>query len=191
MKRASFPSRNRTDSRLLSGHPKLGQRPLWPFCELCFPLLSTRIISRELGPGDEILAPLTEILEGVLQADRQLMEKTKAKVFSAFITVLQMKEMRGEGQRRYSSGLPSPLAARPLWHRARGSSCGGCIFSLGTLVFGNIIFLLRLFLLPSHGTDNSPSGTILYPRYLPGKKALVFGERWHVSVTVFFPVALQ
>lgn len=57
------------------------------------------VISRELGPGDEILAPLTEILEGVLQADRQLMEKTKAKVFSAFITVLQMKEMRGEGQR--------------------------------------------------------------------------------------------
>lgn len=47
---------------------------------------------------DEILGPLTEILEGVLQADRQLMEKTKAKVFSAFITVLQMKEMRGEEQ---------------------------------------------------------------------------------------------
>lgn len=55
-------------------------------------------ISRELNPVDEILGPLTEILEGVLQADRQLMEKTKAKVFSAFITVLQMKEMRGERQ---------------------------------------------------------------------------------------------
>lgn len=51
---------------------------------------------RELGTADEILGPLTEILEGVLQADQQLMEKTKAKVFSAFITVLQMKEMRGE-----------------------------------------------------------------------------------------------
>lgn len=46
---------------------------------------------------DEILGPLTEILEGVLQADQHLMEKTKAKVFSAFITALQMKEMRGEG----------------------------------------------------------------------------------------------
>lgn len=45
-----------------------------------------------------MLAPLTEILEGVLQADRQLMEKTKAKVFSAFITVLQMKERGGEGR---------------------------------------------------------------------------------------------
>ena len=62
---------------------------------------------------DEILAPLTEILEGVLQADQQLMEKTKAKVFSAFITVLQMKEMRGEGHGGGSSGLLSPLAARP------------------------------------------------------------------------------
>lgn len=57
------------------------------------------IVSRELGSVDELLGPLTEILEGVLQADQQLMEKTKAKVFSAFITVLQMKEMRGEGQR--------------------------------------------------------------------------------------------
>lgn len=51
---------------------------------------------RELGAVDKILGPLTEVLEGVLQADQQLMEKTKAKVFSAFITVLQMKEMRGE-----------------------------------------------------------------------------------------------
>lgn len=60
---------------------------------------------------DEILGPLTEILEGVLQADQQLMEKTKAKVFSAFITVLQMKEMRGEGQGSGDSGLPTPPAA--------------------------------------------------------------------------------
>lgn len=51
---------------------------------------------RELGAVDKILGPLIEVLEGVLQADQQLMEKTKAKVFSAFITVLQMKEMRGE-----------------------------------------------------------------------------------------------
>lgn len=52
---------------------------------------------RELGAVDEIFEPLTEILEGVLQADQQLMERTKAKVFSAFIMVLQMKEMQGEG----------------------------------------------------------------------------------------------
>lgn len=55
---------------------------------------------------DEILGPLTEILEGVLQADQQLMEKTKAKVFSAFITVLQMKEMRGEEQRGEGAAVP-------------------------------------------------------------------------------------
>uniref|UniRef100_A0A452SQ94 Nucleoporin 188 n=1 Tax=Ursus americanus TaxID=9643 RepID=A0A452SQ94_URSAM len=60
-------------------------------------LILLRQWKRELGSVDEILGPLTEILEGVLQADQQLMEKTKAKVFSAFITVLQMKEMRGEG----------------------------------------------------------------------------------------------
>ncbi|KAK2120418.1 hypothetical protein P7K49_001804 [Saguinus oedipus] len=55
-----------------------------------------------LGSVDEILGPLTEILEGVLQADQQLMEKTKAKVFSAFITVLQMKEMRVNDIPQYS-----------------------------------------------------------------------------------------
>ena len=63
---------------------------------------------------DEILRPLTEILEGVLQADQQLMEKTKAKVFSAFITVLQMKEMRGEGQRGASGAVSRPLC-QPAW----------------------------------------------------------------------------
>lgn len=45
---------------------------------------------------DKIINSLTQILEGVLQADQQMMEKTKAKVFSALITVLQMKEMKGE-----------------------------------------------------------------------------------------------
>uniref|UniRef100_A0A8C0LH96 Nucleoporin NUP188 n=1 Tax=Canis lupus dingo TaxID=286419 RepID=A0A8C0LH96_CANLU len=60
-------------------------------------LILLRQWKKELGSVDEILGPLTEILEGVLQADQQLMEKTKAKMFSAFITVLQMKEMRGEG----------------------------------------------------------------------------------------------
>ncbi|XP_021047631.1 nucleoporin NUP188 homolog [Mus pahari] len=57
-------------------------------------LILLRQWKRELGAVDKILGPLIEILEGVLQADQQLMEKTKAKVFSAFITVLQMKELR-------------------------------------------------------------------------------------------------
>lgn len=52
----------------------------------------------ELNSVDKIINSLTQILEGVLQADQQMMEKTKtkAKVFSALITVLQMKEMKGE-----------------------------------------------------------------------------------------------
>ncbi|XP_023371867.1 nucleoporin NUP188 homolog, partial [Otolemur garnettii] len=65
-------------------------------------LILLRQWNRELGSVDEILGPLTEILEGVLQADQQLMEKTKAKVFSAFITVLQMKEMRVTDIPQYS-----------------------------------------------------------------------------------------
>ncbi|XP_039330884.1 nucleoporin NUP188 [Saimiri boliviensis] len=65
-------------------------------------LILLRQWKRELGSVDEILGPLTEILEGVLQADQQLMEKTKAKVFSAFITVLQMKEMRVNDIPQYS-----------------------------------------------------------------------------------------
>uniref|UniRef100_A0A8D0XGD1 Nucleoporin NUP188 n=1 Tax=Sus scrofa TaxID=9823 RepID=A0A8D0XGD1_PIG len=65
-------------------------------------LILLRQWKRELGSVDEILGPLTEILEGVLQADQQLMEKTKAKVFSAFITVLQMKEMRVSDIPQYS-----------------------------------------------------------------------------------------
>uniref|UniRef100_A0A670KE07 Nucleoporin NUP188 n=1 Tax=Podarcis muralis TaxID=64176 RepID=A0A670KE07_PODMU len=48
-----------------------------------------------LGSVDKIINSLTKILDGVLQADQQMMEKTKAKVFSALITVLQMKQMKG------------------------------------------------------------------------------------------------
>lgn len=65
-------------------------------------LILLRQWKRELGSVDDILGPLTEILEGVLQADQQLMEKTKAKVFSAFITVLQMKEMSVNDIPQYS-----------------------------------------------------------------------------------------
>lgn len=76
---------------------------------------------------DEILGPLTEILEGVLQADQQLMEKTKAKMFSAFITVLQMKEMRGEGQRGVRTVVSPPHRQLVLWgfacFRARRFCC--------------------------------------------------------------------
>jgi nuclear pore complex protein Nup188 len=69
-------------------------------CTLLLVLL--RQWKRELGAVDEIFEPLTEILEGVLQADQQLMERTKAKVFSAFIMVLQMKEMQVNDIPQYS-----------------------------------------------------------------------------------------
>ncbi|XP_012876728.1 PREDICTED: nucleoporin NUP188 homolog [Dipodomys ordii] len=65
-------------------------------------LILLRQWKRELGAVDEILRPLTEVLEGVLQADPQLVEKTKAKVFSVFITALQMKELRVSDIPQYS-----------------------------------------------------------------------------------------
>lgn len=52
----------------------------------------------DLGSVDKIINSLTQILDGVLQADQQMIEKTKAKVFSALITVLQMKAMKGKRQ---------------------------------------------------------------------------------------------
>lgn len=63
---------------------------------------------------DKIINSLTQILEGVLQADQQMMEKTKAKVFSALITVLQMKEMKGEVLYVQTSRAVLPWLNTPL-----------------------------------------------------------------------------
>uniref|UniRef100_A0A672I973 Nucleoporin NUP188 n=1 Tax=Salarias fasciatus TaxID=181472 RepID=A0A672I973_SALFA len=46
----------------------------------------------------DILSPLSLILESVLQADQQLMERTKAKVFSALISVLQIQGLNDISQ---------------------------------------------------------------------------------------------
>uniref|UniRef100_A0A8D3AB07 Nucleoporin NUP188 n=1 Tax=Scophthalmus maximus TaxID=52904 RepID=A0A8D3AB07_SCOMX len=43
----------------------------------------------------DILSPLSLILESVLQADQQMMERTKAKIFSALISVLQIQGLNG------------------------------------------------------------------------------------------------
>ncbi|KAH0615425.1 hypothetical protein JD844_004636 [Phrynosoma platyrhinos] len=51
---------------------------------------------------DVLSGTKTLILDGVLQADQMMMEKTKAKVFSALITVLQMKEMKVSEIPQYS-----------------------------------------------------------------------------------------
>uniref|UniRef100_A0A6Q2Y3E1 Nucleoporin NUP188 n=1 Tax=Esox lucius TaxID=8010 RepID=A0A6Q2Y3E1_ESOLU len=48
-----------------------------------------------VATAPDILAPLSLILESVLQADQQPMEKTKAKVFSALISALQIQGLNG------------------------------------------------------------------------------------------------
>ncbi|XP_020821424.1 nucleoporin NUP188 isoform X2 [Phascolarctos cinereus] len=65
-------------------------------------LILLRQWMRDVGSVDEILSSLMEILEGILQADQQLMEKAKAKVFSALLTVLQMKDLKVSEITQYS-----------------------------------------------------------------------------------------
>uniref|UniRef100_A0A8D2MFY4 Nucleoporin NUP188 n=1 Tax=Zonotrichia albicollis TaxID=44394 RepID=A0A8D2MFY4_ZONAL len=85
---------------VLNGTRVLLQVPMSVPCLQLGSMLCTLLLillkqwKRELSSVDKIINSLTQILEGVLQADQQMMEKTKAKVFSALITVLQMKEMK-------------------------------------------------------------------------------------------------
>uniref|UniRef100_A0A8C5DRT8 Nucleoporin NUP188 n=1 Tax=Gouania willdenowi TaxID=441366 RepID=A0A8C5DRT8_GOUWI len=48
-----------------------------------------------VAAAPDILSPLSLILESILQADQQMMEKTKAKIFSALISVLQIQGLNG------------------------------------------------------------------------------------------------
>ncbi|KAM8871349.1 nucleoporin NUP188 isoform 2-T2 [Synchiropus picturatus] len=48
-----------------------------------------------VATAPDILPPLSLILESVLQADQQVMEKTKAKILSALISVLQIQGLNG------------------------------------------------------------------------------------------------
>ncbi|KAE8583088.1 hypothetical protein XENTR_v10020421 [Xenopus tropicalis] len=48
----------------------------------------------DLAAPEDILSSLTQILEGVLQKDQQLVEKTKARVFAALISALEIKPMK-------------------------------------------------------------------------------------------------
>ncbi|KAM9841472.1 nucleoporin NUP188 [Aulostomus maculatus] len=48
-----------------------------------------------VATAPDILSPLSLILECVLQADQQMMEKTKAKILSALISVLQIQGLNG------------------------------------------------------------------------------------------------
>ncbi|XP_072841248.2 nucleoporin NUP188 [Pogona vitticeps] len=65
-------------------------------------LILLRQWKSKLASVNKILLSLTQILDGVLQADPRLMEKSKAKAFSALITVLQMKEMNVSEIPQYS-----------------------------------------------------------------------------------------
>lgn len=49
-----------------------------------------------VATAPDILSPLSLILESVLQADQQMMERTKAKIFSALISVLQIQGLNGK-----------------------------------------------------------------------------------------------
>ncbi|XP_070845929.1 nucleoporin NUP188 isoform X3 [Chaetodon trifascialis] len=51
-----------------------------------------------VATAPDILSPLSLILESVLQADQQLMERTKAKIFSALISVLQIQGLNDISQ---------------------------------------------------------------------------------------------
>lgn len=73
----------------------------FPDCELCtLDMLSTLscslCVSSVVAAAPDILSPLSLILESVLQADQQMMERTKAKIFSALISVLQIQEVNGK-----------------------------------------------------------------------------------------------
>ncbi|XP_041666678.1 nucleoporin NUP188 isoform X2 [Cheilinus undulatus] len=48
-----------------------------------------------VATAPDILSPLSLILESVQQADQQMMERTKAKIFSALISVLQIQGLNG------------------------------------------------------------------------------------------------
>ncbi|XP_068191386.1 nucleoporin NUP188 [Antennarius striatus] len=48
-----------------------------------------------VSAAPDVLAPLALILESVLQADQQMMDRTKAKIFSALISVLQIQGLNG------------------------------------------------------------------------------------------------
>ncbi|XP_077162658.1 nucleoporin NUP188 isoform X2 [Paroedura picta] len=65
-------------------------------------LILLRQWKRELGSVDEIINSLTQILDGVLHADQELMERTKARLFAALIMVLQMREVKVSDIPQYS-----------------------------------------------------------------------------------------
>lgn len=49
-----------------------------------------------VAAAPDVLSPLSLILESVLKADQQMMERTKTKILSALISVLQIQGLHGQ-----------------------------------------------------------------------------------------------
>ncbi|XP_068104600.1 nucleoporin NUP188 isoform X2 [Hyperolius riggenbachi] len=85
---------------ILEGTEVLFQVPSSVACLQLGSMLCTLLIillrrwKNDLSSPGSVLKSLGKILEGTLQADEQQMEKTKARVFSALISVLEMKQMK-------------------------------------------------------------------------------------------------
>lgn len=62
----------------------------------CFNSFYSLPVPSVVAGAPDILSPLSLILESVLQADQQMMERTKAKIFSALISVLQIQDLNGK-----------------------------------------------------------------------------------------------
>ncbi|XP_056394145.1 nucleoporin NUP188 isoform X2 [Hyla sarda] len=92
---------------ILSGTEILFQVPSSAPClQLGFMLCTLMMIllrrwKNELNSPENILKSLARILDGVLQADKQQMEKAKARVFSSLICVLEMKQMKASSIPQY------------------------------------------------------------------------------------------
>lgn len=60
-----------------------------------FPGLTPLSVYSVVAAAPDILSPLAQILESVLQVDQQMMDRTKAKIFSALISVLHIQGLNG------------------------------------------------------------------------------------------------
>ncbi|KAG9477717.1 hypothetical protein GDO78_012956 [Eleutherodactylus coqui] len=92
---------------ILSGTEILFQVPSSAPClQLGFMLCTLMMIllrrwKNELRSPEDIIKSLARILEGVLQADKQQMDKVKARIFSVLICTLEMKQMKASNIPQY------------------------------------------------------------------------------------------
>lgn len=68
-----------------------------------------------VATAPDVLSPLSLILESILKADQQMMERTKTKILSALISVLQIQGVNGETHIRLILILKSVFQSYGLW----------------------------------------------------------------------------